>query len=111
MKLLLQNTSHTIGVGKIENQDNFVPIMIVDAGLLKELTKLMASYEPKDYEIGTIVKADGEKVLTLKPYSETMKNTKAGFLLAGRQPKTKEEKAKKDQNQKKLGTAPGEGKS
>jgi hypothetical protein len=94
MKVIIQNPGGTIGLGMIEPGDQFVPIMIVSRDLLKELTTLIKSYAPDEYEIGTTEGPAGGRVLTLKPYNYPG-NSPGAFLLAGMDPVEKEERAKK----------------
>lgn len=79
MKILLQNANKTLAVGEIEDPIEFNKVVKIDASILKDLIKMMAPFEPWEYEVGVV----GIDTLGFRPVSSE-KNVSPNtiFLLA-----------------------------
>ena len=79
MKILIQNCASTLAIGEIENPGEYRKVVKIDSSLLKDLIKMMAPFEPSEYEVGVV----GVDTLGFKPVSSS-KNVSQNtiFLLA-----------------------------
>lgn len=91
----MADPDNVIGIAVVDPQDGYAPIMRVGPDVLKQLLKMMAPYGADEYELGTIVRPDGDKVLVLKIVDGVPGRIDSGFVLAGRTTPILEERAKK----------------
>jgi hypothetical protein len=91
----MADPDNVIGIAVVESQDGYTPIMRVGSSILRDLMKLMAPYKVEEYELGTLVKPNGDKILVLKPLDQDPDRVDAGFVLAGMIEPTVEVRAEK----------------